>query len=287
MTPGSIDAAFSRRAWRVVEPCHQIAYRSPIVTAAFERIGLVEQQHRYYGCRLAPLGAVSAEVAVSVLWGFAPSVVAQAVPSVWRVAAPAQITEARIAGAAATLAGLIDDAGPAADALAPVAEAIDLPGRPIAAAHLGLDWPDDAYSRLWLAASVLREHRGDAHWQATAEAELDAVECHIIHGFDGHMPVEILQRVAAWDDEAWAAAIERLRSRGLLDAQSVSSAGSDLKARLEHRTDELALRPWRGVADPEAVLDVLRPVADAALASGLLETWEMRERLWRDLPRPH
>jgi hypothetical protein len=48
----------------------------------------------------------------------------------------------------------------------------------------------------------------------------------------------------------------------------------------------LAARPWRGVDDPGAVLDTLRPVAEAALASGLIETWAMRELLWRDLSRP-
>ncbi len=275
-----------RRAWRVIEPCHQVAYRSPSVAAAYDELGLVERDHRYYGSRLAPLGPVSLEVAVAVLWGFAPTAVARGVPGVWDVAAPADIAAARLAGAARTLDELDTDLGPAAAALGPVAEAIDLPGRPVAAAHLGLGWPEDAAGRLWLAATVLREHRGDAHWQATAEADLDAVECHILHGCDGHMPLDLLQRVAAWDDETWAEATDRLGARGLIADDTTTSAGAELKARLEHRTDELAARPWRDVSDPDGLLGTLEPVARAAIGSGLLETWEVRERLWRDLPRP-
>ncbi|MEO1061835.1 MAG: hypothetical protein AAFZ07_10485 [Actinomycetota bacterium] len=279
-------AELARRAWRVIEPCHQVAYRSPDVAAAYDGLGLTVAEHRYYGGRLAALGPVSLEVAVSVLWGFSPSAVARGVPGVWGVAPAGDIAAARLTGSSRTLAGLGLDLEPAATSLRPVAEAIDLPGRPLAAAHLALGWPDDPAGRLWVAASVLREHRGDAHWQATAEAGLDAVECHVVHGFDGHMPAELLQRVAGWDDEAWAAGVERLRSRGLVDAETVTAAGARCKAQLEHRTDELAARPWRGVTDPDSVLREVGRVAEAARSTGLLETWEVRERRWRDLPRP-
>ncbi|MEM9038139.1 MAG: hypothetical protein AAGA99_27135 [Actinomycetota bacterium] len=280
------DAELARAAWRVIEPCHQIAYRSADVAREFDELGLEEPAHRYYGGRLAPLGPVPVEVAVAVLWGFAPAAVALGVPGVWQVAHASEVAAARLRGSTTTLDGLGLDLGPAAEALRPVAEAIDLPGRPLAAAHLSFGWPPDAAGQVWVAASVLREHRGEAHWQATAEAGLDAVECHVLHGLDGHMPSDLLQRVAAWGDDAWAAAHDRLRSRGLVDAESSTSAGSALKAELEHRTDVLALRPWRGVEDPESVLATIRPVAEAAMTTGLLETWALRERLWKDLPRP-
>ena len=140
---------------------------------------------------------------------------------------------------------------------------------------------------LWHACTVLREHRGDAHWAATSAAELDAVECHVLHGADGHMPLDLLQRVTGWPDEDWAAAGARLGARGLLDGEGgITDAGRELKLSLERLTDRLALRPLLALepGDRRWFVEGLRAPVREIIAAGMVPTWELREQLWRDLP---
>jgi len=283
----------ARSMWRVVEPYHQLAYRSPEAVAQMQGLGLHRPELQYFGARLAALGPVVAPVAVAVLYGFAPAYVQRAIPEVWERADPASITQARRRAADETLrrilGALVDAAtiARAAELARRAATAADLPGRPLAAAHLAQPWPDEAHLVLWHACTVLREHRGDAHWVATAAAGLDAVECHVLHGADGHMPPEMLQRVTGWDDPAWAAATDRLRERALIGPDGVTTAaGAALKERLERHTDELADVPYRELGAPErrelqAVLaSLVRPILDA----GVAEAWKLREQLWRHPP---
>lgn len=292
MVTASIDPDVARELWRVIEPYHQLAYRSPEATEAYEAVGLDRPELRYFGGRLAAMGPISAEVATAVLFGFAPDYVAAAVPEVWDHAAPDAVVEARALGAVRTLepilAGVADDAALSeASALArSVAEAADLAGRPLAAAHRGLGWPDDPALVLWHACTILREHRGDAHWAVTSASGLDAVECHVLHAADGHMPDDMLQRVTGWDDDAWAAAWDRLRSRGLVGGSRATDAGSELKADIEHRTDDLAVVAFAAIGTDgcRRLGELMAPMATAITTSGIIGAWQLREELWRDLP---
>ena len=287
-----LSSSTARALWRVIEPYHQLAYRSPEAQRSFAAVGLDRPDLQYFGGRLCALGPISAEVACAVLYGFAPDYVGRAVPEVWTRAAPEDIAGARLRGADATLHRVLGDTvdgdgvGRGAAIARTVAEACDLGARPLAAAHRSLPWPDDPALVLWQACTILREHRGDTHWVATSALGLDSVECHVLHAADGHMPDDLLQRVTGWDDDAWAAAWDRLRTRGLVDGTTTTADGADLKAELEHLTDDLALRPWHAVgADGATELrEVLAPLTATITEAGVIGAWEVRERLWRDLP---
>lgn len=296
--------ADSRELWRLVEPYHQLSYRSPEATAAYAAIGLERPEHQYFGSRLAALGPVGTKVAVAVLYGFAPAYVARAVPSVWSVASPESIVAARFDGARSTLRRVLggsagrptesvygSDGLAAAAALArTAAESADLAGRPMAAAHADAPWPDEPAMALWHACTILREHRGDAHWAATSAEGVDPVECHVLHAADGAMPGALLQRVSGWDDAQWRAATERLAGRGLVhgagETLGLTAAGHALKLHIERSTDRGAAQPLAvlGAAGVTRLLDTLRPVVRAVVESGAVPTWEMREQLWRDVP---
>ncbi len=287
----------ARELWRVVEPYHQLAYRSPEAVEAYTAIGLDRPELQYFGSRLAALGPVSLPVAVAVLYGFSPAYVGRAVPEVWERVPAAAVSEARAHAADRTLVRILGgevSAGPAMAHAAILArraaEAADLPAHPLGAAHAGLAWHEEAHLVVWHACTILREHRGDAHWVATAAAEIDAVECHLLHAADGAMPAELLQRVSGWDDEAWSAAIERLRGRGVLDDDglALTDEGRALKLRIEHATDRAAMRPLAALG-PEGCLelaDLLRPWVRAIGDAGVIGAWTLREQLWRDLPDP-
>src|SRR5690606_19517955 len=77
-----------RRTWRAVERVHAVVYFAPEVRAALEDAGLRGFWRGYFAARAAPLGPVGAEVVAAVTFGFAPEMVARAVPDVWTRAAP-------------------------------------------------------------------------------------------------------------------------------------------------------------------------------------------------------
>ena len=284
----------ARELWRVVEPYHQLAYRSPEAEDAYGSIGLIRPEYRYFGSRLAALGAINLRTATAVLYGFAPSYIGKAIPDVWNIAAPRDITQARLLGAEKTLQRIIGTAMSsnemkhAADISQRIVESTDFAGRPIGAAHADLPWPDSPGMILWHACTILREHRGDAHWSATSAEDVDAVECHVLHAADGAMPADLLQRVSGWDDKAWLAAVDRLRSRSLInvDGLSLTSAGRDTKLRIERATDRAAAKALVVVGD-DAVLQLassMRPWVDCVMDAGVIGAWKMREELWRDIP---
>ncbi len=284
----------ARELWRVVEPFHQLAYRSPEAEEAYVSIGLDRPEYRYFGSRLAALGAIELRTASAVLYGFAPSYIGTAIPDVWKVARPHDITQARLLGAEKTLQRIIgaamtsEEMTQAALIGRRLVDSTDFSGRPIGAAHADLPWPDSPGMVLWHACTILREHRGDAHWDVTSAEDIDAVECHVLHAADGAMPADLLQRVSGWDDTAWQAAVDRLRSRGLIsfDNLSLTAVGSDVKLRIERATDRAAAKALVEVGD-DSVLQLassMRPWVDHVMQAGVIGAWKMREELWRDIP---
>ncbi len=109
MVTQSIDPDIARSLWRVIEPTHQLAYRSPEAAESLASVGLDRPELQYFGGRLAAMGPIGAELATAVLFGFSPTYIARAVPEVWTRASPAAISDARKMGAARTLARVVPD----------------------------------------------------------------------------------------------------------------------------------------------------------------------------------
>jgi hypothetical protein len=140
----------------------------------------------------------------------------------------------------------------------------DLPGRPLFAANAALEPPGGPHLRLWHAATMLREHRGDGHVAALVAAGIDGCEAHLTLAASGTVPVSELQPNRGWPDAEWAAARGRLAARGLLDAAGgATREGAEPRRWVEDRTDEAALAPWRAVGEERSqrLLELLdRPV---------------------------
>jgi hypothetical protein len=289
-------SALARKLWRVTEPFHQLAYRSPEAVAAYEAIGLQAAPHQYFASRIAAAGEVTHGVAVAMLFGFAPDYVAQAIPDVWNIVDPKTVVNARTQGADATLRRILGAAWNSseierANSIAQdMIRQISFAGKPLAAAQSDVSQPDTAGLQLWRACTILREYRGDAHWAATAAAGIDAVECHILHAADGAMPEDLLQRVTGWRDAQWEEAKERLRSRGLLqigDAKlALTVAGEEVKLFIERSTDSGSSSPVLAVGDKRTteLTQLMKPWIVAIMDADVIGAWKMREQLWRDLP---
>jgi hypothetical protein len=289
-------SALVRNLWRVTEPFHQLAYRSPEAVAAYEAIGLQVGPHQYFASRLAAAGEVTHGVAVALLFGFAPDYVAQAIPEVWNIVDAKTVVKTRTQVADSTLRRILGDAWNSPDmeransiAQEMIAQ-ISFSGKPFAASQNDVPQPDTAGLQLWRACTILREYRGDAHWAATAAAGIDAVECHILHAADGAMPEDLLQRVTGWRDAQWEEAKERLRSRGLLqigDAKlALTVAGEEVKLFIERSTDSGSSSPVVAVGDKQTteLTQLMKPWIVAIMDADVIGAWKMREQLWRDLP---
>ncbi|GAA0512735.1 hypothetical protein Ade02nite_88130 [Paractinoplanes deccanensis] len=263
-----------RELWSLFEPLHAVTYFTPQAAAAFEAAGLTGFWRRYFAGRAAALGPVGPGPVTAAFFGFAPAMVSRAMPSVWTRITPADAIAARTAGASAALTDLFDGlpastVADAADLLAEAALSVDLPGRTLAAAHADLPWPGEPVARLWHAATILREHRGDGHVAALLVAGVDGCESLVWRvGLDGGRLREVTQPARGWTDDEWRAATDRLEKRGWLTADGVATAaGRAAYAEVEALTDRLAAGPWQRLGDRG--VQVLTPLA---------------ERAWRVLP---
>ncbi|MYS36055.1 hypothetical protein K388_04750 [Streptomyces sp. KhCrAH-43] len=269
-----------RQLWHLLEPVHAVLYYAPeaFEEAAALGYGVDERWPSYFAWRAAPLGDAGAERVAETFYSFSPGMVGAYVPGVWSVASPDAVLAARgraVDRAYRTLLGEGADAPDTAEAAAllrRVAEAADTAGRPLAAANAALPWPDAPHLAVWHAATVLREHRGDGHLAALAEAELDPVEALVSFAAIGAARPEVFAS-RGWGDEEWRAARERLEKRGLVAGDGTATeAGRALRAEVERRTDEEAAGPWRVLTDVERerLVALLGPLWVAAIGSGLL-----------------
>lgn len=264
-----VETAISRRMWRVYEPVHAVVYFAPEKKERYDSIGLKGGWMGYFAGRAAAMGPAPAEVVIATFYNFNPDMVRRAIPDAWGYASPEQILAARYAIADSALRRLWDGqvASPevrrAAELARAAAEECSMDGRPLFAAHAGLEWPGEPHLALWHACTLLREFRGDGHVVALAAHKIDGLEAHVLIAAAGVSSGDMLREFRRWSADDWGAAEERLRARGLLDDEgSLTDAGRALRDRIESLTDDLALEPWAalGTAATEELAGLLKPL---------------------------
>lgn len=269
----------ARRLWQLIEPIHAVTYFAPESEAAFLAVGLRGFWRGYFAGRAAPLGAVEAEKITATFFGFHPDFVARAIPAVWGMASPEVAVAARLEGATHALGRLFPD--PAehavfADAACLVEEAVSglaADGLPLFAANAALPWPTDPLPRMWHAATLLREHRGDGHVQALAAAGFDPCESHITQVAAAGTSLDRIKPYRGWAEADWRAARRRLRARGVLDGRGrLTALGRQTRAGIEAATDRVASAPLErlGEAGSARLVELLTPLATRLGATGLI-----------------
>jgi hypothetical protein len=262
----------ARSMWTLFEPIHEVTYFAPAARSAYEKAGLRGFWRGYFAGRAAPLGAAGAAVVTASFYTFAPAFVARAIPAVWELITPEQALRTRMSGAAEALGGLLDgresEVAAAAGLLWRAAGQLDCAGRVLAAANAALPVPEPGSSdlaRLWQAATVLREHRGDGHFAALAAADIDGCEAVALRCCLD-LRREDLQPVRGWTEQEWDGALGRLADRGWISADGeLTSAGLGAHAAVENATDHAAARPWTRLGS-EATADVVKVLTPLALA---------------------
>lgn len=272
----------ARKMWRTLEPVHGFIYFSADAQERYDALGL-DQRTGYFASRAAAMGPVPAEVVIATFFNFHPGLVRRSIPDAWERATPRAILQARLDGADAGLRRMLGEGSggrPAVEspemveaaALAVRAtEGLTPEGRSLYAAHASLEWPDQPHLRLWHAITLLREFRGDGHIAAMTAEGVGGCEALVIHAATGDVPEGVLRATRAWPDAEWAAAADRLRDRGWLDAEgALTDAGRSHRERVEARTDELAAAPWRHLGEEACarLRELGRPFSQAVVAGG-------------------
>ena len=263
----------ARRFFDRLEPVHAVTYFAPEARAALDGLGYRGFWMGYFAARSAPFGVVPAQVVTAAFYNFAPERVAKALPAAWEVAPPVDALRAREQSAVKALQryGVGDDeVGVAADLAAKAARSAPLDGRPLFAANLSLDWPEEPLAKLWHAVTLLREQRGDGHVAVLAGLGISGRECNVLHAVAGRVPKEMIMRSRDYDDDQWGLYRDRLVRRGLLDDHDLTAAGRDLKQRIEDTTDALALGALEALDDGEVetLFRSLTPITRKVVAAG-------------------
>ncbi|WJV45099.1 SCO6745 family protein [Streptomyces flavofungini] len=282
-TSAPVGAALHPRAGRrchnVLNALHTTHYFSPDVGRELAALGITHPKAVNFAIRAAALGAVGAGTVTATFYNYKPETVARFVPEIWRTAAPDDVLAARLRGVDTTLRRLLGDGTVASPEMAEAArlalratEACSPGGRPLYAAHAALPVPDEPHLAYWHAATLLREHRGDGHLAALLDAELDPVEALVTHTATGKgMTPAWNLNTRGWTREDWDAAVERMRGRGLVDADGeLTESGTALRKDIEERTDRLDRGPYEhlGAADVERLTELGTVFAGAALEAG-------------------
>lgn len=252
-TSSALPEQAGRTCHNVINPFHSTHYFAPELAAELAKAGIENRSAGYFACRGAAMGAVGPGTITATFYNFKHELVAAHVPHVWTVTTPQAVLDARLRAADATLRRLL---GPEAVASPEMAEAAELAlraaegcsrrARPLYAAHADLPVPDAPHLAYWHAATLLREHRGDGHLSALLDAGLDGLEALVTHTASGRgMSYQGVMATRGWSEEDWSAAQERLRGRGLLDAEGeLTEAGVQLRKDLEQATDRLDRAPY-------------------------------------------
>ncbi|MEU5995557.1 hypothetical protein ABZ806_41835 [Spirillospora sp. NPDC047418] len=274
------NPGLARQMWHQLEPVHALFWYSPEVFAEAAALGygVDTRWPSYFAWRAAPLGAAGPERVASAFYSFSPRVVAEHIPAAWTVAAPGRVLEGRQRAVDRMYRTLLGDgigspdvAEAAALARAAAGEA-GTAGRPIAAANADLPWPDEPHLVLWHAIGILREQRGDGHVAALLAHGLDPAESLVSFAAIGAASAETFAS-RGWTDEEWAAARDRLASRGLVDASGEATGrGRELRDSVERMTDDLAYAPWRTLGPDKAdrLAQLTLPILVKVLETGLM-----------------
>jgi hypothetical protein len=241
----------ARRMFELVEPIGVVPYATDEPNEAMFALGFSNYWDTYFAGRAAALGLASAEVVDALFYNFAPGEVARHIPKVWQTTTPEAALAARQEGCVKALRRVLGEHvdspafARAADLLTTAAISAPVEGRPMYAALRALPVPEEVVARLFHAAALLREHRGDGHITALMVEGVGRLEAHALFALAMDMPAERFGRIHHLPAAQITAVLDGMRSRGLIgDDGWLTEEGRAVHQRVEARTDDLAAAPY-------------------------------------------
>jgi DNA-binding MarR family transcriptional regulator len=259
------------RMFELVEPIATVTF-SEVVTQAFLALGMRNYWDGYFAGRAAPLGLAPAEVVHAVFYNFAAGEVGRHIPWVWGKVNPEEAIVVRERASASALrqriGELADSQGLARVADLATRAAVSAPteGRTLYAGLRVLAVPQEPVARLWHAATLLREHRGDGHNAVLVAHGIGGIEAHILLALSFGMRPEEFSRIHHLPQAQLTAVVNRLHDRGLVEAAGgLTNAGRETRERIESLTDEAAAPAYDvlSAAELDELIAELEPIAAA------------------------
>lgn len=196
----------------------------------------------YFTSRGSLMGQVPGELVAAAFAVFNPDVVVPSVRAGWQITDAPTVCRARRDGAVATLERILGaKPGGVAKVRAILQRAVATlrpEGRPLYAGTLSQPVPDTDLGACWHYGDMLREYRGDAHTAAWIAAGLDATEIGLLTELFWGLPLKSYSRTRGWSENDYAAALDRLQSRGLVADRGFTDRGRALRESVEVATDE-------------------------------------------------
>jgi hypothetical protein len=268
----------ARRLFELTEPISLVNFFAQEPADSMAALGLRNYWDGYFAGRSAPLGLVPAEVVHAAFYSFTLNEVARHIPKVWEMTTPEAAHAARERGCVAALRRILGDLAEtpglvrAAELLARASTSATTNGRVMYAGLRALPTPEHPVARLWHAANMLREHRGDGHVVALVSEGIGGTEAHVLSALHmGIYPAESFGRIHHLPKPHLDDVMDGLHNRGLLDASGrLTDTGRATKARIESLTDALAEAPYEGLAPLELdeLIAVLEPISGTLAAAG-------------------
>jgi hypothetical protein len=257
----------SRRLRSRCEAIFGLVFYTPEAAAGTLRLNRVQW---YMAGRSAPLGPVTAEVAVAVFGTFNPRLVHAGLNGVWSLVTPDEVIAQRGDSVVAVLSGVVPAGGLELErAIALLSRALDsaeVAGHPLFAALSVLPPPPSPVARLWRLCDMVREHRSDAHVNAWRAFGLDPVEINVLNELWRDVPLgSIACGDMDWDRSDIEAGIDRLVQQGLALDGAITPAGRRRREEVERATSaqQASLVTALG-GDADELIGLLDPWARAA-----------------------
>ena len=246
-------SARARALGAALEPFVGQVYFSPECHRAYEGLGFspspgemngvaMPEMVSYFTSRGSLMGQVPGELVAAALAVFNPLVVVPAVTTGWTITDAATVRAARRDGAVAQLERIL---GGSPEGVARVRQVLERAvavlrpeGRPLFAGALSCPVPGTDLGAAWHFGDMLREFRGDCHTAAWISAGLVATEIGLLTELYWGLPLKSYSRTRGWSEDDYAAALERLSSRGLVADGAFTDAGRSLREEVETRTDQ-------------------------------------------------
>ena len=268
----------ARRLYDLTEPISLVNFFSEEPNESMAKLGFRDYWDGYFAGRAAPLGRVPAEVVHAAFYSFADGEVARHIPKVWDMTTPEAAHGAREQGCVAALRRILGDLvetpglARAAELLAKASVSAPTEGRVMYAGLRSLPMPDEPVTRLWHAANMLREHRGDGHVVALVSEQIGGTEAHVLSALAMDVfPAESFGRIHHLPRARLTEVMAGLRYRGLVDGSGrFTEAGRATKARIESLTDALAEPPYAGLEPDEVdeLIALLEPISERLRVTG-------------------
>jgi hypothetical protein len=243
----------ARQLSGALEPFVGSVYFSPECHANYVRLGFdpsvasagevaLPDGPAYFTSRGSVMGQVHGQVIAAAFAVFNPAAVVPSVQQGWARTNAETIASARSDGAVAQLTRIL---GPKPDGLATVigglhraVSTLRMEARPLFAGLVSQAEPASDLAKAWWLGDCLREYRGDSHNAAWISARLTAVEIGLLTELWWGLPLHSYVRTRAWTNDDVDSALATLESKGLLEGQSFTEAGRNLRSAIEIATDE-------------------------------------------------